>query len=169
MSTNETSVPYFDALADAVGLFDELKIGYALIGGVAAMFYGRARFTEDLDFVAVTGHANVLEQNSKVMRKFHFDPACTWKLYHESGVDIDIWKDKFSDEIAERAVGVNLNGQTVHIVELHDLIAMKLRAGRLQDDYDISEAIKASKIDDEIVRNRVSQEQFQHYLEIKRR
>jgi len=31
------------ALIDAVELFRELKIGYALVGGLAAMVYGRAR------------------------------------------------------------------------------------------------------------------------------
>jgi len=41
-------VPYPQPLLDAVRLFDELGIGYALIGGVAAMHYGRSRFTEDV-------------------------------------------------------------------------------------------------------------------------
>ena len=87
---NGTQVPYTQPLIDAVSLFEELKIGYALAGGVAAMYYGRARFTEDLEFVAASGHMDVLAANADAMRRHRFDPASTWKLYHESGVDIDM-------------------------------------------------------------------------------
>ena len=34
-------------LQDAVALFEELGIAYAVVGGIAAMVYGRARWTED--------------------------------------------------------------------------------------------------------------------------
>lgn len=84
-------------------------------------------------------------------------------------MEIDIWKDEFSDAIVQRAIKTELGGRDVQIIEVHDLIAMKLRAGRLQDDYDIFEALKAGKIHDEIVRERVAEEQFQHYLQIKSR
>src|SRR5687768_7064405 len=94
MASSSTPLPYAGPLLDAVGLFERLGIPYALVGGVAAMYYGRARFTEDLDFVAATGHMNVLAASPDVMREFHFDPACTWKLYHDSGLEIDIWKDE---------------------------------------------------------------------------
>src|SRR3954464_3932217 len=90
-----TSFPYSQPLLDAVHLFERLSIGYALVGGVAAMYYGRARFTEDVDFVATTGHREVLGQNLQVMEQLHFAPTSTWKLYHESGVQIEIWKDEF--------------------------------------------------------------------------
>ena len=43
----EDWIPYARPLLDAAGLFDELRIGYALIGGIAAMHYSRPRFTED--------------------------------------------------------------------------------------------------------------------------
>src|SRR5947208_8816669 len=91
MAESGDQVPYAKPLLDAVELFEHLGIGYALIGGVAAMYYGRARFTEDLDFVAVAGHADVLSKHGGEMREHHFDPSSTWKLYHESGVEIDPW------------------------------------------------------------------------------
>jgi hypothetical protein len=169
MGTDEKPVPYEQALADGAGLFDELHIGYALVGGVAAMYYGRARFTEDLDFAAASGHMDVLGKHPGVMQRYHFYPTCTWKLYHDSGVQIDIWKDSHSDEIVQRAAKVKLAGREINIADAHDLIAMKLRAGRLQDDYDISETIKGTPIDDEKIRAEVTAEQLQHYLEIKRR
>jgi hypothetical protein len=78
----EGAIPFTGALHDPVGLFDALQIQYALVGGVAAIYYGRARFTEDFDFVAVTGHREALERNPDAMKQFGFDPACTWELYH---------------------------------------------------------------------------------------
>lgn len=163
------SVPYAQPLLDTLALFEELGIGYALVGGVAAMYFGRARFTEDLDFVAATGHREVLEQNPQSMRRHHFDPGCTWKLYHEGGVDIDIRKDEQSDAIVQRAVEVQLAGRQVRIADAHDLIAMKLRAGRIQDDYDISEILRHAPIDDSIVQSRTTADQFAHYLAVKQR
>lgn len=162
-------VPYAGPLLDVVGLFNELGIGYALVGGVAAMYYGRTRFTEDVDFVAAGGHEDVLRSNPDAMRRHHFDPGCTWKLYHDSGVDIDIWKDEHADGIVSRAKEIALAGTTVRIADPHDLIAMKLRAGRIQDDYDVSEILKGTAIDDAIVDRRVTPEQFQHYLAVKKR
>ena len=156
-------------LLDAVALFEHLGLGYALVGGVAAMYYGRQRFTEDVDFVVVPGHMDVLAGNGLIMKEHHFDPSCTFKLYHDSGVDVDIWKDQFAGEIIERARVAQLAGAQIRIGDPHDLIAMKLRAGRIQDDYDISEIIKGASIDERIVQQRVSAEQFAHFLEIKRR
>jgi len=170
---NETGgqpVPYARPLLDAVALFDELAIRYALVGGVASMYYGRARFTEDLDFVAHSGHRDVFDRNGDAMLRHGFDPTCSWKLYHETGVEIDLCKDEFSDQIVQRAVEVELVGRRVRIAEPHDLIAMKLRAGRLQDDYDISEILRGPRaIDDTVVKERVTPDQFAHYLSIKQR
>ena len=86
--------PLLPPLLDAVRLFNQLKIPYALIGGIAAMVYGRARFTDDVDFAAAAGHESVLAANADTMLTYHFDPNGTWKLYHARGVEIDIWKDE---------------------------------------------------------------------------
>ena len=111
----------------------------------------------------------IFSEFAKVMREFRFDPNCTWKLYHESGVEIDIWKDDFADEIVSRGRDVQLAGRSIRIAEPHDLIAMKLRAGRVQDDYDVSEILRAELIDETVVRLRVTADQFAHFLEVKKR
>jgi hypothetical protein len=162
-------VPYAGPLLDAVGLFERLSIGYALVGGIASMYYGRSRFTEDVDFVAGSGHMDVLAANPDAMREFRFDPGCTWKLYHSSGVDIDIWKDEHADAIVGRASEVEMAGRRVRIAEAHDLIAMKLRAGRIQDDYDVSEIVKGATVEDARVAALVTPGQYEHYLGIRRR
>jgi len=162
-------VPYAQPLLDAVSLFEELGIRYALIGGIAAMHYGRSRFTEDVDFVADAGHGDVLAAHPKEMEKYHFDPTCTYKLYHQSGVQVDLWKDEHAGDIVEHATEVELAGRPIRIVEPHDLIAMKLRARRLKDDYDISEIVKNTPIDDSRLQGMVTPEQFAQFNEIKKR
>jgi hypothetical protein len=169
MASSSSALPYAGPLLDAVALFERLSIPYALVDGVAAMYYGRARFTEDLDFVAATGHMDLLAANPQVMSELHFDPTCTWKLYHETGLEIDIWKDQHGDAIASRARDIQLAGRSVKIADPHDLVAMKLRAGRLQDDYDISEVLKHTPIDESQLRALVTAKEFAQFLVIKSR
>lgn len=159
--------PFAKPLADAVRLFEHLGIGYALVGGVAAMFYGRPRITEDVDFVAGSGHQELLAASPGTMKAHGFDPSCTWKLYHEGGIEIDLWKDEFVDGIVSRAIAVPL-GTTlmVRLAEMHDLVAMKLRAGRFQDDYDISEIVRHNQIDPGVLRQRVTGEQLIRFEQI---
>jgi len=161
--------PLLPPLLDAVRLFSELRISYALIGGIAAMLYGRARFTDDVDFVAAAGHQAVLEANPKAMHTHNFDPNSTWKLYHTSGVQIDIWKDEYTDGIASRAREILLGTHTLRVADVHDLIAMKLRAGRLQDDYDIGEIARAVNVDETRLQQFISAEQFKCFQQIKSR
>jgi hypothetical protein len=169
MSRTPADARLDSALQDAVALFDELHISYALIGGIAAMLYGRLRATEDVDFVSVADHQQILAANPAVMQAHRFDPNCTWKLYHQSGVEIDIWKDHHSDEIVARAQSIPFAGKTVRVAEPHDLIAMKLRANRIQDDYDISEILKHTAIDENRLQPLVTPAQLAHYHSIKAR
>jgi hypothetical protein len=150
MGSSDDEIPYVQPLLDVVDLFEELKIGYAMIGGVAAMYYGRSRFTDEFEFVA--------------SNDFGSHECCD-----TNGIQIDVWKDEFSNGIISRSREVDLAGRKVRIADPHDLIAMKLRAGRLQDDYDISEILKHQKIDDAIIQARVQAEEFQHYLDVKKR
>jgi hypothetical protein len=168
-SKSENWVPYAQPLLDAVALFEELKIGYALIGGIAAMYYGRARFTEDVDFVAVTGHMNIFATHAAEMEKHHFASDCVHKLYHKSGVEVDLGKDAFADQIVGNAIEAELAGRPVRIIEVHDLIAMKLRAGRLKDDYDISEIVLNATVDEARLAGMVTPERLAHFHEIKQR
>lgn len=156
MAGGRSDVPYSAALLDAVAMFERLGIGYALAGGIAAMYYGRARFTENVEFVAASGHREILERNPEVIREFHFDPSCTWKLYHESGTDVDIWKDEFADDLVSRACSAKMAGREVRTVEVHDLVAMKLRAGRMQDEYDIFEIIRHVHLNEDLIERYVT-------------
>jgi predicted nucleotidyltransferase len=162
---------YARPLLDAVALFEELGIGYALIGGLAAMFYGRSRFTEDVDFAAAAGHMELLAAHPDAMKRYRFDPTCHYMLYHDTGIRIDLWKDEHVAEVISRARVVPMNGTSngVRVADPHDLIAMKLRAGRIKDDYDVSEILTWSEIDDERIKSMVTGEQWTHLMEIRRR
>lgn len=157
------------ALHDAVAMLRELHIDYALIGGVAAMVHGRSRYTEDVDFVAQPLHADILAAHPQVMARHRFDPDCTWKLYHQSGIEIDLWKDEHAQDIVDRAVRRKLGGRFIKVAEAHDLIAMKLRADRPQDDYDISEIVQKQNIDQSKVRKYVDREQYARFIKIVKR
>lgn len=157
------------ALLDAVGLFDELGIRYALVGGLAAMIYGRSRFTEDVDLIAATDYEQTLQARLEAMRKWRFDPSCTWKLYHASGLEVDLWKDEHVPAMLDRARPAPLAGRDIQVVDVLDLLAMKLRADRPQDDYDVSQIIKHASLDEAELATRITPEQFQRYLAIKKR
>ncbi|MEM1445892.1 MAG: nucleotidyltransferase [Planctomycetota bacterium] len=158
-----------EAMHDAVALFRELKIGYALIGGLAAMVHGRSRYTEDVDFVAEPDHADIFEAHPDAMRRHGFDPTCAWKLYHRSEIAIDLWKDRHAAGIVERAVRRKLGKRFVKVAEPHDLIAMKLRADRPQDDYDIAEIVKAQRIEESVLAERVTAAQLRKFRKIAKR
>jgi hypothetical protein len=164
-----TDNPLLQPLLDIVQLFTALQIPYALISGIAAMLYGRARFTDDVDFVASAGHQDVRAANPDAMRKFHFDPSSTRELHHDSRVEIDIWKDEHTDGIAARGKELEFQSHIVRVADVHDLIAIKLRAGRLQDDYDIGEIVRSTSIDESTLRQLISPSQFERFHQIRLR
>lgn len=152
---------------DAVALFEELGIEHAVVGGVAAMLHGRARYTDDLDFIAASGHEATLQAHPESMRRHGFDSTCTSKLYHTSGTDIDLWKDEHVPGMLKRAEPVVLGGVPTRVVTPEDLIAMKLRAGRAQDVYDITEVVRRRReeggVDARLLRELVTVEQYAEY------
>ena len=60
-------------LRDAVALLDELSIEHAVVGGVAAMIHGRARYTDDVDLIAAPDHEAKLAANPEAMQHWRFD------------------------------------------------------------------------------------------------
>jgi hypothetical protein len=55
------------------------------------------------------------------------------------------------------------------VIEAHDLIAMKLRARRLKDDYDISQILAHTSIDEARLAALVSSDELLHLQSIKAR
>ena len=138
-----------DIVLAAISLFEEKQIEYALIGGVAAMYYGQPRFTDNIDFLVAGLNASQIAVEAIAPAKILFDTNCA--------------------EIVDRAFETPLKGRICRMVEVHDLIAMKLGVGRLSDDADISKIWLNNTIDDSRLRTLISPEQFAHFESIKRR
>lgn len=160
---------FLQPLVDAAELFTRLGIPYALVGGIAAMVYGRARFTDDIDFVVASNHESILAAHQDVVRACHFDSAGAGEPSHASGITLDIWKHPHADQIAARARDIQLAGRTLRIADVHDLIAMKLRAGRFQDDYDISEIVRQTPVDDQTLQTLIPPDEFKRFIAIRHR
>jgi hypothetical protein len=82
---------------------------------------------------------------------------------------IDIWKDGHTAGIIARAVPADMAGRSIRIIEPHDLIAMKLRGGRLKDDYDIGEIAASNAIDRQAIEMLVGPELLRRFDDIRRR
>jgi hypothetical protein len=64
---------------------------------------------------------------------------------------------------------VMLAGRPIRMIEPHDLIAIKLRAGRLKDDYDISEILRANAVDEQRLLQLIDPAHAAHFQQIKSR
>ncbi len=117
----------------------------------------------------MTGHMDVFANHAAEMENHHFASDCSHKPYHRSGVQVDLRKDEHADLIVDRAIDIELAGRKIRIVEPHDLIAMKLRAGRLKDEYDISQIARNTELDEKRLAALVTDEQLQHFRHLKSR
>jgi len=136
---------------------------YLVVGGVAVVLHGHMRMTRDLDLVVDLDPENLrrvlevlqgLEYRPRApVELFDFlDPARRQSWIEQEGMrvfslwstrlrttEVDIFAEPPFDfeEAAARAARVVVGGETVPVVSLEDLLALKLRAGRRVDLDDI--------------------------------
>ena len=160
-------------LLEVFKALNELKVRYLVVGGVAGVFYGNPRFTKDLDIlvdlkeanltrlvkafkalrfvprVPVKAEALILEENrkrwiqEKGMLAFTFiNPADPF-----DNTDIMIVSPVPFGKAYRRRKIFKVEGISVPMASLKDLIFMKKKAGRPQDlqDVDILEAVSKIK------------------------
>jgi predicted nucleotidyltransferase len=137
----------------------ERGVDFVVIGGVAVVLLGSARYTKDLDITYETDRPN-LDALGEVLIELHarlrgvdeelpFVPdgptlrrAMLLTLETDAG-----WLDLLADppggpryrELRANAMAVDLDGFSVRVAHIDDMIAMKKAAGRLQDMADIEE------------------------------
>lgn len=129
-------------------ILNRLKVPYAVIGGVAVIARGYARFTLDFDFF--TTDRRVLDdalwselRNAGVtvdVRKGDFDdPLAGVIRIGSKPVDIDIvvGKWKWEHRIIERAELLEIEGLQLPVPLTSDLILLKLAAGGPIDQQDV--------------------------------
>lgn len=131
----------------------ELKVPYAIIGGLAVQNWGEARFTKDVDLTIIIP----VEEQEAILRLLssHLHPRLPDALEFarnnriflaqtsdETPVDISLGLPGYEDEMVARAVDYVIKpGKTIRICSAEDLIIHKLVAGRPQDIRDIEGVI----------------------------
>lgn len=146
----------FQRLADA-------DVAYCLVGGVAVNLHGVPRMTYDVDLVAELSHEN-LSSLEQVLRDLGLrcqlpvqlsslsDPERRAELVSMRNliavtftdpdnllreVDVLISTEEPAEKIVGRAANLDLEGTTVKLANVDDLIRMKESSGRDQDLDDI--------------------------------
>jgi predicted nucleotidyltransferase len=147
-------------------IFEELNqlgIDYLVIGGLAVNFHGVPRMTYDIDLMVLLEPENILKLVTKLTHwgykpKIPIDPRdlavetkrISWvqdkgmkalNFYSEilpiAEIDIVIDTPIPYEELRGRAVRIELQDEKIPTVSIHDLIELKLRAGRKQDLADV--------------------------------
>jgi predicted nucleotidyltransferase len=147
-------------------IFKELNglgIDYLVVGGLAVNFHGVPRMTYDIDLMILLEPENILKLVTKLTQwgyksKIPIDPRdladetkrTSWILekgmkalnfYSETlpigEIDILIDTPVSYEELKGRAIKVELQDEKIPTVSIHDLIELKLRAGRKQDLADV--------------------------------
>lgn len=143
--------------------FNRLEIDYLVVGGLAVNFYGIPRLTYDIDLMISLDPDNILKLINK-LSEWGYKPKAPidakeladekkralWirdkgmkavNFYAENLPlgEIDILLDSPVPyrTLRERAVAFIIDGEKVPTVSIHDLIDLKLKAGRKQDLSDV--------------------------------
>ncbi len=157
--------PVADLLADLVRAFDVLAIPWYLFGAQAAIVYGVARLTADVDVTARVppGDAGWLETIDAhgFERRFtdagfalqaHVVPV----VHRATGLPVDIVLagPGLEEQFLERAVKLDVDGVAVPVIEVSDLVVLKVLAARPKDIEDVAALLRTqgARIDDGRVR-----------------
>jgi hypothetical protein len=106
----------------------EHGVDYVLIGGLAVQTHGHVRTTSDADVIPAPDRANLKRLNAAL------------RDLEGSGIDVmhEIPGGRTYAELSERALHVRLGDIDVPVVDLDDLIQMKLARGRAVDLADVA-------------------------------
>jgi predicted nucleotidyltransferase len=147
---------------------NEIGVDYLLVGGLAVNFHGVPRMTYDIDLMILLESENILKLVTKLNEwgyrpKIPVDPRDladdlkrnSWikdkgmkalNFYSEAlpigEIDIVFDSPISYDKLKSRAVMIEIQGKKVPTISIHDLIQLKLMAGRKQDLADV-EYLKA--------------------------
>lgn len=150
----------FDAIFDAL---NAVQVRYLVVGGVAVVLHGHPRFTADIDIVLSLERTNVLAAlralmtlgyrprapvnaddfaEADIRRKWIEEKGLTvfsfWSPEHPATeIDLFVTEPFPFDETYARATTIDLGTTLVRVLNIDDLIALKLRAGRPKDLEDV--------------------------------
>jgi predicted nucleotidyltransferase len=147
--------PVADLLADLARAFDALGVAWYLFGAQAAIVYGVARMTADVD-VTVQAPAGMATADWLTVIEHHgfearfADPAFVaatrvLPLVHlatQLPVDVVIAGPGLEDEFTTRAVRRGVDGVVVPVVDVSDLVILKVLAARPKDEEDVTMLVR---------------------------
>jgi predicted nucleotidyltransferase len=154
-------LPLFKALNDA-------KVQYVIVGGLATVLHGYSRLTSDIDLIVDLSQAEA-EKAMLTLEKLGFKPRLpvparqfadatiragwiadkgmkVFSFYHPGNpilsIDVFVHHPIPFNELHERAVIMEIDGISLYICSINDLITLKRQAGRPQDLIDIEKLEK---------------------------
>ena len=143
----------------------QLTLRFALLGGLAVSTWGVIRATQDIDVIADCEPSPIrsLSLRAKIKERLEdLDSSVEWRVgdyddpiplllrvklspaFQGVGADI-IWAHKrWQRDALQRAIGVDVAGDQIPVLQPEDLILMKLEAGGPQDLLDVQELLSVS-------------------------
>lgn len=140
---NEKPLGPFDPLHMLLGLANH-GVAFVVIGGMADAAHGGASITDDLDICYSSERANVdvmiaalksLDAAPRVRRyDLRFREVCSFSTPLGSLDCVRMPRGTYGfDDVARDAASIDIEGTTVRVASLDDLVRMKRAAGRLAD------------------------------------
>lgn len=125
------------------------RMRYCLIGGLAAGYWGEARFTRDMDFVVVN-HSGDLKKlmnifsgaKFKIVTKGESQFQVVSNAKSKFLADFILAETPYQDWVVQRAIVVKIHDTEVPICSAEDLIILKLIANRRRDIMDIESILR---------------------------
>ncbi len=160
-----------EVLNDVIKRLDRVNVPYFLVGSLAAMFYSRPRFTNDIDLVLQIRAEQILSfENIFNIEDYYCPPTEVLKdevlrtgmfnlIHQESGIKIDVVllkKTEFYESEFKRRQKVEITpGNFIYIATAEDIIIKKLdfyrEGGSEKHIQDISEILAETAIDKDYI------------------
>lgn len=128
-----------DIFIKVINKLFQIKIPYMLVGGVAAIAYGKPRTTHDIDLVVEINEKNIPEMVEVFEKEFYISEegikdAILHKtmfsvIHPESGIKLDFWilhRSEYDLERFKRRREIKIFEQEVYITSPEDVIIRKL-------------------------------------------
>jgi len=156
MALPKPQQPFKPLLRDLARWMQRANVRGVIIGGVAASIWGRPRTTRDVDVTVIleeekwpalfeAGQQCGFEPRLSDALEFAVGSRVLLMIHTASNIDVDLTFGAlpFEHDMIERAVPLQLNGETIPLCMPEDLIVMKAIAGRARDIADIESILDA--------------------------
>lgn len=144
-------------LLKLTSLLKRNSIDYVIIGGTAAIIYGRLRTTEDIDITLLSeiddldrmyeliaaNYSPMIEDSEEFFKKNYVLPVMD--LETKVKLDFAAGLSGFDKKVIERKVEKKFGSILVNVCSVEDLIVYKLVSARPQDMIDLEEIMKANR------------------------